>query len=77
MDMLLCVRTVGFYCFYRPAPGENVTKDTPVCPNITGVATQHAKWLTEAGFDYVRTSSTSVTFEYRFHKAHAVLLYTI
>ena len=43
----------GFYCLYRPVEGENVTKDTPVCPNITHVATQHAAWLVEAGFDYV------------------------
>ena len=44
---------LGFYCLYRPRPGENVTADTISCPNITGVATQHAKWLTDAGFDYV------------------------
>ena len=44
---------LGFYCLYRPRPGENATKDTPVCPNIEEVARQHAKWLTDAGFDYV------------------------
>ena len=50
---------LGFYCLYRPRPGENVTADTPVCPNITGVATQHAKWLTAAGFDYVAVDITN------------------
>ena len=50
---------VGFYCLYRPGPGENVTKDTPVCPNITGIARQHAVWLTEAGFDYIAADITN------------------
>ena len=31
---------LGFYCLYRPRPGENVTADTIQCPNITSVATQ-------------------------------------
>lgn len=31
---------LGFYCLYRPRPGENVTADTVVCENITGVARQ-------------------------------------
>ena len=50
---------LGFYCLYRPRPGENVTADTIQCPNITGVATQHAKWLTDAGFDYVTVDITN------------------
>eukprot|EP01043_Picozoa_sp_COSAG02_P062775 COSAG02_NODE_8745_length_2457_cov_1.449109_2_plen_430_part_00 len=44
---------LGFYCLYRPRPGENVTSNTPHCPNIRQVAKQHALWLTTAGFDYV------------------------
>ena len=31
---------LGFYCLYRPRPGENVTAETPVCPNIEEVARQ-------------------------------------
>ena len=50
---------LGFYCLYRPRPGENVTADTPVCPNITGVTTQHAKWLSDAGYDYVAIDITN------------------
>lgn len=30
-----------------------------MCPNITGVATQHAAWLTQAGFDYVAVDITN------------------
>jgi hypothetical protein len=45
--------SLGFYCLYRPRPGENVTAETPHCPNIPEVAAQHAQWLTAAGFDYV------------------------
>ena len=33
---------LGFYCLYRPRPGENISADTVVCENITGVARQHA-----------------------------------
>ena len=44
---------------YRPRAGENVTADTVACPNITGVARQHAAWLTEAGFDYVAVDVTN------------------
>ena len=36
---------LGFYCLYRPRPGENATANSPKCPNITGVARQHAEWL--------------------------------
>ncbi len=50
---------LGFYCLYRPRPGENVTADTVSCPNITGVAKQHALWLTAAGFDYVGIDITN------------------
>jgi hypothetical protein len=50
---------LGFYCLYRPRPGENVTADTLSCPNITGVAKQHALWLTTAGFDYVAVDITN------------------
>lgn len=49
----------GFYCLYRPRSGENITKDTPVCPNITNVARQHAQWLTSAGFDYIVVDITN------------------
>eukprot|EP00656_Telonema_subtile_P039810 TRINITY_DN44893_c0_g1_i1.p1 TRINITY_DN44893_c0_g1~~TRINITY_DN44893_c0_g1_i1.p1 ORF type:complete len:565 (-),score=82.69 TRINITY_DN44893_c0_g1_i1:187-1881(-) len=43
---------LGFYCLYRPRPGENSSLDHPDCPNITQVAKQHAEWLLSAGFDY-------------------------
>ena len=36
-----------------------MTANTIQCPNITGVATQHAKWLTDAGFDYVTVDITN------------------
>ncbi len=36
-----------------------MSADTPVCPNITGVARQHAEWLTTAGFDYVVVDITN------------------
>ena len=51
--------TLGFYCLYRPRKGENATAETPVCPNITSVARQHAAWLTSAGFDYVTVDITN------------------
>eukprot|EP00658_Telonema_sp_P-2_P078888 TRINITY_DN7498_c0_g1_i4.p1 TRINITY_DN7498_c0_g1~~TRINITY_DN7498_c0_g1_i4.p1 ORF type:complete len:242 (-),score=54.42 TRINITY_DN7498_c0_g1_i4:104-829(-) len=44
---------LGFYCLYKPRPGETPTNATPVCPNIEQVAKQHAEWLTDAGFDYI------------------------
>ena len=46
-------------CLYRPRPGENVTADSVACDNITGVARQHAEWLTTAGFDYVSVDITN------------------
>lgn len=50
---------LGFYCLYRPRPGENTTANTPVCPNISAVARQHAEWLTTAGFDYIAVDITN------------------
>jgi hypothetical protein len=50
---------LGFYCLYRPRPGENSTAATPDCGNITRVAEQHAAWLTAAGFDYVAIDVTN------------------
>jgi hypothetical protein len=50
---------LGFYCLYRPRPGENVSAATVTCPNISGVARQHAAWLTGAGFDYVAVDITN------------------
>ena len=58
-DIYAAEPLLGFYCHYRPRPGEDVTADTLRCPNITGVAAQHAKWLTDAGFDYVAVDMTN------------------
>ena len=54
-----CGLLVASDCLYRPRPGENVTADSVVCDNITGVARQHAEWLTTAGFDYVSVDITN------------------
>ena len=51
--------SLGFYCLYRPRPGENITADTITCPNISAVAKQHAEWLTDAGYDYVAIDITN------------------
>ena len=54
-----CGLLVASDCLYRPRPGENVTADSVVCDIITGVARQHAEWLTTAGFDYVSVDITN------------------
>ena len=54
-----CGLLVASDCLYRPRPGENVTADSVACDNITGVARQHAQWLTTAGFDYVSVDITN------------------
>jgi len=48
---------LGFYCLYRPRPGEAPLAGT--CANISGTARAHAKMLTEAGFDYVNVDLTN------------------
>lgn len=48
---------LGFYCLYRSRPND--TDPPPDCANITATATQHAKWLSSAGFDYVNVDITN------------------
>lgn len=51
---------LGFYCLWSHRPGDPApVPSMPDCANITATATQHAAWLSGAGFDYVTVDWTN------------------
>jgi hypothetical protein len=57
--------SMGFYCLYRPRPGEAPyppPDDVPACANISEVAKKHAELLWAAGVDFVYVDLTNIPF---------------
>ena len=51
---------LGFYCLWSARPGDPAPSPSiPNCDNVTGTLTQHARWLTDAAFDYVTVDWTN------------------
>ena len=56
---------LGFYCLYRPRPGEAPYPEPDAiapCPNISEVAATHAELLWSAGVDFVFVDLTNIPF---------------
>eukprot|EP01121_Diplochlamys_sp_Union-15-3_P014167 TRINITY_DN4485_c0_g1_i2.p1 TRINITY_DN4485_c0_g1~~TRINITY_DN4485_c0_g1_i2.p1 ORF type:complete len:586 (-),score=88.64 TRINITY_DN4485_c0_g1_i2:53-1558(-) len=49
---------LGFYCLYRKRPNE--AGYMPDCLNISSTLRTHAKWLLDAGINFIATDSTNL-----------------